>query len=154
MFYFTPPYEMSVLTRVGSEFIKIVKEEFPPDHPYHHILNEHTIKVGYSVMPSLKKKITYHNVKITNQMEEDNKKKKKNAANNPKVVAPVAVVEDEEEYEYDPKEEINHELEEVVIDIDPIMPAVPVPVNARACDVCVEDCGGLILLPLTPEQNI
>ena len=126
---------MSVLTRVGSEFITIVKEEFPPDHPYHHILNEHTIKVGYSVMPSLKKKITYHNVKITNQMEEDNKKKKKNASNNPKVVAPDAVVEDEEEY--DPEEEINHELEEVVTDIDPITPAVPVPVNARACDVCV-----------------
>ena len=105
-------------------------------------------------MLSLKKKIIYHNVKITNQMEQDNKKKKKNASNNPKVVAPDAVVEDEEEYEYDPKEEINHELEEVVTDIDPIMPAVPVPVNARACDVCVEDCGGLILLPLTPEQNI
>ena len=42
MFYFTPPYEMAVKTSIGTEFIKMVKEEFPPDHPYHHILNEHT----------------------------------------------------------------------------------------------------------------
>ena len=41
--YFTPPYEMTVAHKIGKKFVELVKEEFPPDHPYHSVLNEHTV---------------------------------------------------------------------------------------------------------------
>ena len=93
-------------TSVGTDFLNIVKEEFPADHPYHHILNEHTVKFSYSVMPNLKKKINNHNVKIAKKAEDT---KKNNIENDPK------------EDDYDPEEQIDHELEEVVPDDDPVV---------------------------------
>ena len=65
IFYFTPPYEMTVASPLGKNFIELVKQEFPPDHPYHSVLNEHTVKFSYSVLPNLKRKIAHHNTKIT-----------------------------------------------------------------------------------------
>ena len=97
MFYFTPPYEMAVASSVGKDFLDIVKEEFPPDHPYHSILNEHTVKFSYSVMPNLKKKINFHNVKIAMKQQEDS------IQNN-------TVTEDfDEDDEYDPDENVDYE---------------------------------------------
>ena len=130
---------MSVKTKIGTKFIEMVKEEFPPDHPYHHILNEHTVKFSYSVMPNLKKKINNHNVKIANEARKANKNTTKN----------VGIVGDEE---YDPEEEIDYEDEEIVPDAIPVvedpitqLPLEPVLLNARACDGCDEHCGGLIV---------
>ena len=148
MFFFTPPYEMTVATSVGTDFLNIVKEEFPADHPYHHIFNEHTVKFSYSVMPNLKKKINNHNVKIAKKAEDT---KKNNIQNDPK------------EDDYDPEEQIDHELAEVIPDDDPVVedPGVPsqptstepVTLNAKACDECDNDCGGLIVDPVPPLQT-
>ena len=130
--YFTS-LRKTVATKVGTEFIKIVKEEFPPDHPYHHILNEHTVKFSYSVMPNLKKKINNHNAKITKK-EDDNK----NGNNS----------DDREEDDYDPEEDINYdELEEIVSDAAPIVEdpgtqsSEPVTYDAKACNDCDDECG-------------
>ena len=116
MFYFTPPYEMAVASSVGKDFLDIVKEEFPPDHPYHSILNEHTIKFSYSVMPNLKKKINFHNVKIAMKEREDSNNQNNN------------VTEDiDEDDDYDPSDDIDYELEEETIEIPDIIPVVENP---------------------------
>ena len=48
-------------TNVGRAFLKIVDEEFPDNHVFHKIFNRNTVKISYSCMPSLKKKIDGRN---------------------------------------------------------------------------------------------
>ena len=131
LFWFTPPYEMTVASSLGKDFINLVKEEFPPGHPYHSVLNEHTIRFSYSVNPNLKKKITYHNIKVSQQEDIKNQ----NKTNVPNRTIPVAAPEDNG---YDPNEQVDYEVIEVIS-------TEPEPVNARACNDCDVECGGLIV---------
>ena len=41
-------------SNLGKSFLKIVKEQFPPEHKLHKIFNTNTIKLSYSCMPSVK----------------------------------------------------------------------------------------------------
>ena len=56
-----PPYNHDVRTNVGHEFLKIVRECFPPGHKLHKILNKNTIKVSYSTMPNMGDIMASHN---------------------------------------------------------------------------------------------
>ena len=62
--YFTPPYSMTVKTRIGKLFLKIVEESFPPDNPLHRKLSKHNLKLSYSCVPNMKSRISRHNQKI------------------------------------------------------------------------------------------
>ena len=42
---------------VGRTFLKICDEEYPENHVFHNIFNRNTVKIKYSCMPNLKKKI-------------------------------------------------------------------------------------------------
>ena len=42
-------------------FLRIVKESFTPGHPLRKIFNRNTLKVSYSCMPNLERKIGAHN---------------------------------------------------------------------------------------------
>ena len=88
---------MTVATKIGKKFIELVKEEFPPDHPYHSVLNEHTVKFSYSVQPNLKKKIAHHYMKVSQSGEV------------------VSVTDDD----YDPEDTTDYDLEEVIPEIVP-----------------------------------
>ena len=135
IFYFTPPFEMTVATNIGKEFIGLVKEEFPPGHPYHSVLNEHTVKFSYSVLPSLMKKINHHNAKIAKEEQ------------NP-------IIDD-----YDPEDETDYDQIEVIPEtvlvargpVVPPPPAEPEPALARPCEDCEDDCGGLVVEPAPPQ---
>merc|ERR1711949_17971 len=59
--YFTPPFSMTVKTRIGKEFLRIVDTAFPPESPLHKKLNRHNMKISYSCMPNMKTKISRHN---------------------------------------------------------------------------------------------
>ena len=59
--YFTPPFSMTVKTRIGKEFLRIVDTAFPPENPLHKKLTRHNIKISYSCMPNMKTKISRHN---------------------------------------------------------------------------------------------
>ena len=62
--YFTPPFSMTVKTRIGKEFLKIVDTAFPPGNPLHKKLNRHNIKISYSCMPNMKTRISRHNTQL------------------------------------------------------------------------------------------
>ena len=64
MFYFHPPHEDTVATKVGKRLLEILDRTIPPDHELYALLNRHTVKVGYSCMDNLKKKIQNHNIKV------------------------------------------------------------------------------------------
>jgi len=59
--WFNPPFNHDVKTNVGYEFLKIVKECFPPGHKLHKILNKNTIKISYSTMPNMDQIMSNHN---------------------------------------------------------------------------------------------
>ena len=59
--WFNPPYSNHVKTNVGKKFLNIVKECFKTDHPLKKIFNKNTLKLSYSCMPNLKRKIDTHN---------------------------------------------------------------------------------------------
>jgi hypothetical protein len=62
--WFNPPYSKSVKTNVGAKFLRIIRNNFPPNHPLHKILNKNTIKVSYRCMPNLKNHIDKHNFQV------------------------------------------------------------------------------------------
>ena len=64
--YFNPPFSKNVKTNVGAKFLRIIKKNFPNDHPLHKIINKNTIKVSYRCMPNLKQHIDKHNSQVLN----------------------------------------------------------------------------------------
>ena len=70
MFYCTPPHDEMVETPVGALILRALENTIPPGHVLHPLLNKHTVKIGYSNMPSLMKKISNHNIKISKKESE------------------------------------------------------------------------------------
>ena len=62
--FFNAPFCLSVKTKVGREFFRIVDRHFTKDHPYHAIFNRNTIKLSYSCMENMGSIIKSHNSKI------------------------------------------------------------------------------------------
>ena len=58
-------YNSAVATKGGKWLLEILDKTIPPEHELHPLLNRHTVKVGYSCMDNLKKKITNHNSKVS-----------------------------------------------------------------------------------------
>ena len=56
---------MNVATKVGKKFFQILEDTIPPGHPLHKVFNRKTVKLSYSTMPNMLKKISAHNSKVT-----------------------------------------------------------------------------------------
>ena len=67
--YFNPPFSLNVETKVGSEFLNIIKS-FPRNNVLYPIVNSKTIKVSYRTMQNMGGEISRHNKKLLNEMEE------------------------------------------------------------------------------------
>ena len=73
--YFQPPFCNSVVTRIGSEFLKLASKHFHKEHPYHKILNRRAIKISYCCMSNVKNRIMAHNKKILNNQSTQDEKR-------------------------------------------------------------------------------
>ena len=62
--WYNPPYNATVGTNVGKEFLKLIDECFPPSHPLHPIFNRKNVKVSYSCTPNIEKIIAAKNTKV------------------------------------------------------------------------------------------
>ena len=62
--WYNPPYSNNVQTNIGRLFLKIVKEQFPPEHKLHKIFNTNTVKLSYCCMPNMKNIVDGHNKKV------------------------------------------------------------------------------------------
>jgi len=71
--YFTPPFCLSVETKIGKRFLEIVSRNFGPTHPYHRIFNRKLLKISYSCMPNMKSQIMSHNRKLLEDKVEEKK---------------------------------------------------------------------------------
>ena len=63
--WFNPPYNQMVSDNIGRLFLNIIKKCFPPTSKLHKLFNKNNVKISYSCMPNIKRKITQHNKKIT-----------------------------------------------------------------------------------------
>ena len=62
--YFVPPFSMTVKTKIGRKFLKIIDESFPPTNALHKRLSRHNLKLSYSCMPNQKAVIKMHNNRL------------------------------------------------------------------------------------------
>ena len=62
--WFNPPFSQSIQTNIGELFLKLIDENFPPNHLLSKILNRNTVKVSYRCMPNMGKAIARHNFQI------------------------------------------------------------------------------------------
>ena len=62
--YFNPPFSLNVKSKIGADFLQLIKKHFPKSNPLSKIINSNTIKLSYSCMPNLKQKVNQHNKKV------------------------------------------------------------------------------------------
>ena len=65
--YFVPPFDRRVKTKIGKQFLQILDKTIPKGHILHSALNRHTVKIGYTNMPNLMRKVSHHNSKIARE---------------------------------------------------------------------------------------
>ena len=51
-------------TNVAKEVFKALERTIPKGHKLYPLLNRHTVKVTYSTMPNIQKKVSSHNKKV------------------------------------------------------------------------------------------
>jgi hypothetical protein len=71
--WFNPPYSSNVRTNIGSKFLKLIQEHFPPNHRYSKIFNRYNIKLSYSCMPNVSSTIKQHNTSLLHPEETNGK---------------------------------------------------------------------------------
>ena len=69
--YFCLPFLKIVETKLGKQFLRAMDESFPVGNALHGKLNRHNIKISYSCMPNMKKRIGRHNLTVLNSETEE-----------------------------------------------------------------------------------
>ena len=62
--WYNPPYNASLKTDFGRQFLKLIKRHFPIGHKLHTLLNKNNVKLSYSTTKNMKRVIQNHNNKI------------------------------------------------------------------------------------------
>ena len=62
--WFNPPYNYTVTTNVGKEFLALLDKCFPPGNPLRKIFNRKNVKVSYSTTPNMAQIISGKNQKV------------------------------------------------------------------------------------------
>ena len=56
--WFNPPYNSTVSTNIGREFLKLIDECFHKGHKLRKAFNRHTVKISYSTTPNMQQIIS------------------------------------------------------------------------------------------------
>ena len=64
--WFNPPFNTTIINKIGKEFLDIINKNFPKNHKYNKIFNRNTLKLSYSCTQNIKGIITNHNNKLIN----------------------------------------------------------------------------------------
>ena len=66
IYWFNPPYNMKVKTKLGQEFLRLIDKNFPKGTMRYQHFNRHTVKVSYSCTKNIAAHISSHNKKLIN----------------------------------------------------------------------------------------
>ena len=64
MFWFNPPFNLQVKSKVGEEFLNIIDKNFPKGSRWERHFNRHTVKISYSCTKNIAAHIASHNQKL------------------------------------------------------------------------------------------
>ena len=67
--YYNPPFNMTVKTNLGKEFLRLIDKHFPKTHELSKIINRKTVKLSYSCTGNIKNTMQSHNHKILEKQE-------------------------------------------------------------------------------------
>lgn len=72
--WFNPPFNKSLVTNIGKQFLNLVNKNFPSTSPLSKVLNRKTIKVSFACTENMANKIKKHNKKLLTdeQPQEEN----------------------------------------------------------------------------------
>ena len=91
--WYNPPYNASVSTNIGKQFLKLIDKHFPPNRKdkLQKIFNWHTLKISYRTTQNMKSIINRHNSKILAEHNEQttNQKPTCNCRNSAKAKCPL-----------------------------------------------------------------
>ena len=76
--WYNPPYNCSLKTNFGKQFLKLIKKHFPLGHKLRPIINKNNVKLSYSTTKNVKRTIQNHNGKILKK--NDNKPPEKDCS--------------------------------------------------------------------------
>ena len=62
--WYNPPYNMTLKTNIGKDFLKLIDKHFPRNHVLNPIINRKTVKISYSCSPNIDSIISSHNKKV------------------------------------------------------------------------------------------
>ena len=65
--WYNPPFNASITSNIGKQFLTLVKKHFHKKHPFHKIFNKNTVKLSYSCTKNIASIIQSHNLKIINE---------------------------------------------------------------------------------------
>ena len=68
--WFKPPFSVSIKTKVGNNFLNLVRKHFPPRHKLSKLFSFNTIKVSYGYMLNIKAEIHKHNKSILEKAQQ------------------------------------------------------------------------------------
>ena len=71
--WFNPPYNSTVSTNIGKEFLKLIDECFPKGPKFRKAFNTHTVKISYSCTPNMQSIISAQNNKTLREKEPEAK---------------------------------------------------------------------------------
>ena len=71
--WFNPPFNQTVTTNVGKEFLSLLDKCFPPQNPLRKIFNRNNVKVSYSTTPNMEQIISGKNAKVLTETKEKEK---------------------------------------------------------------------------------
>ena len=69
-YWYNPPYNAIVATRIGEEFLRLVDKHFPAGSKLHRYFNRKTIKVSYCCTRNIASHIAAHNKKVLREAAE------------------------------------------------------------------------------------
>ena len=69
-YWFNPPYNMAVATRVGEYFLKLIDKHFPKGSELHKYFNRRTVKVSYCCCKNVSSHIAQRNHKVMEEQED------------------------------------------------------------------------------------
>ena len=76
--WFTPPFNVQVITNIGKTFLHLIRKHFPKTNELSKIFDKNKIKVGYSCFENMDMIIKKHNRKIIAESTKKNNTKTKN----------------------------------------------------------------------------
>ena len=74
MFWFNPPFNLKVKTKIGKEFSKILDKCFPKGSKWNEFFNRHTVRLSYSCTRNIASIISAHNQRIIKSQTENTKR--------------------------------------------------------------------------------